>query len=279
MQSESLPSDLAQSLILKNEVNIPKRRRRFKKKKKNLVITPLNSQELSLSAEMTSNSNGDDTPLEVTEEHDYKDSDFLKEEVEELSGFEFKTPREILMERRYTKSYFTGYAIDELFDGNGIKSGSIIEICGRHQIGKTTLATSLALDVLTNYPEAHIAFIDTKNDIQATQLRQYLLLRGHNEDTIQKEFFNRILLFNSLNLFQFVDTLKTIIKGEGDYRKISFIFVDSITSPFYHTTSTSIRLNMKMTSEIHELLFQLAKRMNKVVSHINPSLLSIYLKS
>lgn len=252
LRSDSLSSDLAQSLSsIKNK---PKKRK-LKKKKKLMVITATNSNQ---SQDMIEASSDD--------EHDYDDSDFLQDESAQNSfKFEFFTPSEMIKEKRQIEPFFTDTAFDELFENKGIHAGDIIEICGRHQIGKTTIVTSLAVDILIKYPEAHIAIIDTKNDIQTSVLHRMLMLRGYDEETVLKKFFNRILLFGASNIFEFLDTLKTIVKGESDYEKVSFIFIDSITCPFYHA-SGNIRLNMKMTSEIHQVMFELAKEMHKVVS-------------
>lgn len=263
MRCDSFSSDITQSLSsITYESGVPKKRK-LKKKKRHQAISPKisDSPEIQVNYRPVKNENANES-LEV---QDYEDSEFYQEEVTEGDDFNFKTAKKILKEK--SKYFLTETAVDELYGGRGIKAGDIIEVCGRHQVGKTLLVTSLALNVLTKYPESHIAFIDTKNDIQTVQLRRMLKLRGHDEDTIHT-FFNRILLFNASNLFEFIDTLKTIIKGQSDYSNVSFIFIDSITVPFYHDTG-NIRLTHKMTSEVHQLIFELAKTMNKVVSYVN----------
>lgn len=259
IRSGSFSSDITQTLSsIKNERKIPKRRK-LKKKKRYLFISPDEPDFDEISKEIEP---------DITEYHDYEDSDFLHEDDPEEEPFnfetEFVTPSELIKEKRLSQTYFTGTKFDELLEGKGITEGSIIEFCGRHQIGKTTVVTSLALDLLTKYPDAQIAFIDTKHDIQLANLHRTLLLRGYDEETILKKFFERILLFTSLNIFELFETLKTMVRGVDAYKKVSFIIIDSITAPFYHA-SANIRFNMKLTSEIQQLIFKLAKGMNKIV--------------
>jgi RecA/RadA recombinase len=225
------------------------------------VITPQNSDISEKDAMQVKQEESD------SEEHDYDDSDLLRESdgPEEEFIIDFEAPSDLIKERQLSQRFYTDTAFDELLDGKGIREGDIIEICGRHQIGKTTIVTTLALNILAKYPEAQIAFIDTKNDIQSANLHRTLLLRGYDEESIVRNFFDRIILFQASNIFEFKTTLKTIVKGEEDYKKVSFIIIDSITVPFYHATP-NLRQNMKLTSQIHQLIFALAKKMNKVVS-------------
>jgi archaellum biogenesis ATPase FlaH len=202
-----------------------------------------------------------DTILEVTEDRSvHQNIDDWSEKMLTTAENQQKSTNEV--------SYKTGTQVDQLFPG-GIKCREIIELCGQHQCGKTKMATSIAISLLLNYKEKQAIYMYSNNDFHVSNVRRIVLSRGLQEEVV-KEVLSRMRLIPIDETDDLIGALKEI----SDPQKIetySFVFIDSITVPFYHAKTVDVDINSEMISKVQEYLFNLAKIHDKTVSNLKAS--------
>jgi hypothetical protein len=244
-----------QEASMQDEGDIPQLSQ-SKKRKKGRKRT-LSKKKKNCSSDEGSES---DTVLEVTEK------ERVLESIDDWPPERLTTALE-LKENLNIVSYKTGTKIDELFP-DGIKCREIIELCGPHQCGKTKMAMSIAISLLLNYKDEHAVYLYTNNDFHECNVRKIVMSRGLQDDAV-KDVMSRIKLFPIDDTTELVDSLKEI-SNTNAIDTYKFVFLDSITVPFYHAKTVDANVNSLMISKVHELMFKIAKIHHKTVSSKHP---------
>lgn len=208
-----------------------------------------------------------DTILEVTGERSGR------EKIDDWSESMLTTAEEELA--REVTIYKTGTKIDELFPG-GIKCREIIELCGQHQCGKTKMATSIAISLLLNYKDKQAVYMFSNNDFHVHNVRKIVLSRGLQEEAVI-DVLSRMHLIPIDETEDLIAALNEISSPE-EIDTYSFVFIDSITVPFYHAKAVDADSNSEMISKVHEYLFKLAKIHDKTVSYCCHSSIQLLMK-
>lgn len=241
----------------KKNKKIRRKRSLHKKKKRSEIEDFINYS----SKDHRNEDNDSDSILEVTPD---------QENIEDWPVSMLKTAEQHEEESYQVITYKTGTKIDQLFP-EGIKSKEIIELCGPHQCGKTKMATSIAISLLLNYKEKHAVYIYTNNDFHESNVRKITLSRGLKEEAV-KDVLSRMQLMPIDDTTDLIEALNEI-SDPSEMETFSFLFIDSITIPFFHAKVSDADLNSIMISKVHEFLFKIAKTQNKTVSNFY-----IYLK-
>jgi DNA repair protein RadA len=118
-------------------------------------------------------------------------------------------------------------AIDAILAG-GVKSGGITEVYGEYGSSKTQIAHQLSVNVLRDFPDGKVVYIDTEGTFTPLRIRQMAKAQKLDIDDTLK----RIMVAKAYNsdhqmfLAEQIDAL--IKKGE----KVKLIIVDSLTAHF-----------------------------------------------
>ena len=162
---------------------------------------------------------------------------------------------------------------DELFTANGILSGTIMEICGKTNVGKSILINSILVNILKEHPDIEVIYFDSKPQFRIDLIMKLCDAQGLNTEEAAKinERFSIIQINNMYDLVhaleQLCDPKKVcrIYKKNFDMTKVRFIVINTITMPYYHF-SAPITVTKKITSDLHKTIHRLRKSFQITVS-------------
>ncbi len=140
----------------------------------------------------------------------------------------FKSGTEVLEKRNQIFKIHTGSNnFDELL-GGGIESGCITECFGQYGSSKTQLAHALAVNVIKQFPEAIVVFIDTENTFRPERVIQMAKGAELDPETVLSQI--RVArAFNSDHQMLLAEKVEDLINN-GD--NVKLVIVDSLTAHF-----------------------------------------------
>jgi len=112
--------------------------------------------------------------------------------------------------------------------GGGFESGCIIECFGQYGSSKTQIAHVLAINVIKQYPDATVVFIDTENTFRPERIIQ--IAKGAELDP--EKVLAQIKVaraFNSDHQMLLAEKVEDIIKND---EKVKLVIIDSLTAHF-----------------------------------------------
>ncbi|CRK88480.1 CLUMA_CG002238, isoform A [Clunio marinus] len=147
---------------------------------------------------------------------------------------------------------------DELFSGNGMSSGDLIEIIGLPASGKTMLLNTIIINTLEQADDFNILFIDTKYDFQPIKLSKIMDNRKITTN-VQSSILKRVTVERVSTVEDIIKVLRYILDTPTQHEKLKIIMIDSITVPFYFYTGHTL-FTLNLMTEVVELLRMLSRR-------------------
>jgi len=140
----------------------------------------------------------------------------------------FETGEDLLKKRELIEKYKTGsHALDTLL-GGGIETSAITEAFGEYGSGKTQIGHALCVNVIRDYPDAEVVYIDSESTFRPERIIE--LAKGAKlkpEEVLRQIKVARA--FNSEHQVLLAEKVEDLIKN-GE--KIKLLVVDSLTSHF-----------------------------------------------
>ncbi|XP_070498194.1 uncharacterized protein [Chironomus tepperi] len=155
---------------------------------------------------------------------------------------------------------------DDLFVAKGILSGSIIEICGKKNVGKSILINSILVNILKEFPDYEVIYFDSKPQFRTDNITKLCAAQGMNAKDAQK-INDRFSIMQINNMYDLIHALEElfdqqsacrIYKKNFDMTKVRFIVINTITMSYYHF-SAPIVVTKKITSDLHKTIHRLRK--------------------
>jgi DNA repair protein RadA len=116
---------------------------------------------------------------------------------------------------------------DDILAG-GIKSGGITEVYGEWGSGKTQITHQLCVNVLKQFPDGVVVYIDTEGTFTPLRIRQMAKAKGLNEDeTLKKIMVAKA--FNSDHQVFLAESVEGLFKQN---KNVVLVIVDSLTAHF-----------------------------------------------
>ncbi|CAG9807241.1 unnamed protein product [Chironomus riparius] len=155
---------------------------------------------------------------------------------------------------------------DDLFVAKGILSGTIMEICGKRNVGKSILINSILINILKDHTDFEVIYFDSKPQFRTDIITKLCAAQGMNDkdaENINKRF--SIIQIN--NMYDLVHALEQLFDPQRvcriynknfDMSKVRFIVINTITMPYYHCSSP-LSVSKKITSDLHKTIHRLAK--------------------
>ncbi len=198
-----------------------------------------------------------DTPLGE------KTSKKIIKEAQNMLNLGFKSGWTILMERKYLRKLTSGNQILDDILGGGFEPGTLTEVFGKFETGKTQLAHQLSVNIQLTYEEGGLEgnslYIDADGSFRPERIVQMTKARSLNPE----EVLNNITVGRAYNAdFQIslINKAGPIIKKKN----VKFLVVDTLTNHFQNEypervlSSKGYRLNTEgqylLNSHIHDLL-------------------------
>ena len=140
----------------------------------------------------------------------------------------FSSGIDILKKREQVFRIKTGSEnLDNLLNG-GFESGCITECFGQYGSSKTQIAHVLAINVIKQYPNATVVFIDTENTFRPERIIQIAKGAGLDPETVLAQI-KVARAFNSDHQMLLAEKVEDIIK---DNENVKLVIVDSLTAHF-----------------------------------------------
>lgn len=130
--------------------------------------------------------------------------------------------------------------------------------------GKTMLLNTIAINILNQFEDVKLLFIDTKQDFSAIKLDRMMKCKGIYEEK-QMSILKRILVRRIHTVEDLIAELKLIIDLPRQHDKLKIIMIDSVSVPFYfYLGHTSFGLSLM--GEVVDQLKHLSRSRNIAVS-------------
>ena len=140
----------------------------------------------------------------------------------------FKSGTEILERRKQIYRITSGSSNLDALLGGGFESGCITECFGQYGSSKTQIAHVLAVNVIKQFPEAVVVFIDTENTFRPERIIE--MANGADLDPDQVLSQIRVArAFNSDHQMLLAEKVEDLIK---DKENVKLVIVDSLTAHF-----------------------------------------------
>ncbi len=140
----------------------------------------------------------------------------------------FKSGTEILERREQIFRIKSGSTNVDTLLGGGFESGCITECFGQYGSSKTQIAHVLAINVILQYPEAIVVFIDTENTFRPERIIQ--MAKGADLDPEMVLSQIRVArAFNSDHQMLLAEKVEELI---NDDENVKLVIVDSLTAHF-----------------------------------------------
>jgi DNA repair protein RadA len=230
---------MTRDIMIKMKVNTMEEKESKKKEDKSKKITTVEelpgvgaatAEKLALSGFTTLMNIAVATPGELVEATGMGDNVAKRIIAVARSSLEmgFETGEELLRKRELVEKFKTGSkALDSLL-GGGIETGAITEAFGEFGSGKTQIGHALCVNVLRDYPDAEVVYIDSESTFRPERIIE--LCKGAKldpEETLRKIKIARA--YNSDHQVLLAEKVEDLIKnGEN----IKLLVVDSLTSHF-----------------------------------------------
>lgn len=140
----------------------------------------------------------------------------------------FKSGTEVLEKRNQVFRIKSGSGNVDALLGGGFESGCITECFGQYGSSKTQIAHVLAINVIKQYPDAIVVFIDTENTFRPERIIQIAKGAELDPDTVLKQI--RVArAFNSDHQMLLAEKVEDLIKEDEN---VKLVIVDSLTAHF-----------------------------------------------
>jgi len=140
----------------------------------------------------------------------------------------FKSGTEILKRRSLVFKLHSGSENLDTLLGGGFESGCITECFGQYGSSKTQIAHVLAINVIKQYPDAIVVFIDTENTFRPERIIQ--MAKGADIDPDKALSQIRVArAFNSDHQMLLAEKVEDLI---NDGENVKLVIVDSLTAHF-----------------------------------------------
>lgn len=165
----------------------------------------------------------------------------------------FETGIDVMKRREQVHKIETGSSgFNELMAG-GFETGAITECFGEFGSGKTQIGHVLAVQVLRDFPDASVVYIDTENTFRPERIEQLARALDLSPD----EVLNKIMVaraYNSDHQMLLSEKVEGLIKEKG--KNIKLLVVDSLTAHFraeFIGRGTLAERQQKLNRHMHTL--------------------------
>jgi DNA repair protein RadA len=165
----------------------------------------------------------------------------------------FETGIDVMKRREQVHKIETGSSgFNELMDG-GFETGAITECFGEFGSGKTQIGHILAVQILKEFPDASVVYIDTENTFRPERIEQLATAL----DLSTEEVLNKIMVaraYNSDHQMLLAEKVEGLIKEQG--KNVKLLVVDSLTAHFraeFIGRGTLAERQQKLNRHMHTL--------------------------
>ncbi len=165
----------------------------------------------------------------------------------------FETGADVMRKRSHVIKISCGCSSFDTLLGGGFETGAIVECFGEFGSGKTQIGHVLAVQLLKEYPDASVVYIDTENTFRPERIEQ--LARAAEldvEDTLSKIIVARA--YNSDHQMLLAEKVDGLIKEKG--KDVKLLVVDSLTAHFraeFIGRGTLAERQQKLNRHMHTL--------------------------
>ena len=167
----------------------------------------------------------------------------------------FQTGEEYAKKRENVVYITTGSKnLDVLLGGKGIQGRAITEAFGEFGSGKTQIGHILAVNVLKQFPDSVVIYIDTENTFRPERIIQLAEGQGVDSDKVLKQI-KVARAYNSDHQLLLADKVGDLVTKEG--MDIKLVVVDSLTAHFraeFIGRGTLAERQQKLNKHMHTLL-------------------------
>lgn len=162
---------------------------------------------------------------------------------------------------------FTDISNLDLLLENGIFEGSIIEICGKPEAGKTILATTIAVN-LSQFQELGTVYLDINNSFEGKRVHRILQDRNCPTEDIEI-MMRRIVVEKVQSLSDLIEVLEDLFEFLKKSKiKVKLLVLDSMSSIWF-ANLFSYKRTMKKIAQVVCLLRKLAHQFKLIVITVN----------
>jgi DNA repair protein RadA len=166
----------------------------------------------------------------------------------------FESGLDVLKKRLKVAKITTNCKVFDDLMGGGFETGSITEAFGEFGSGKTQIAHLLAVNVIKQYPNSSVIYIDTENTFRPERIAQFAEGQGINSEDVLKNI-KIARAYNSDHQLLLVDKIEDLITKEN--MPIKLVIVDSLTAHFraeFIGRGTLADRQQKLNKHMHMLL-------------------------
>jgi len=139
------------------------------------------------------------------------------------------------------------------------KTGFVYEVFGYPGSGKSQLCMSLSVESALKHPDVEIFYLDTKGDLVPQRVLQ--MLQEKSETGTSVSVLSKIKVLKIFKLEDFTNALRDICRiaiGPNIPPVARLLLIDNLVSPIMGMVSSDINLAFSYSSQIQQMLQQLA---------------------
>ena len=166
----------------------------------------------------------------------------------------FESGLDVLERRKSVLKITTGCKVFDDLMGGGFETGAITECFGEFGSGKTQVAHALSVNVLKQYPDSTVIYIDTENTFRPERIAQLAEGQGVDPATVLKQI-KVARAYNSDHQLLLAEKVDDLITKEG--MNVKLVIVDSLTAHFraeFIGRGTLAERQQKLNKHMHSLL-------------------------
>jgi len=172
----------------------------------------------------------------------------------EVLDMGFESGLDILQKRQKVSKISTGSKVFDDLMGGGFETSAITEAFGEFGSGKTQIGHILAVNVLKQYPDSVVIYIDTENTFRPERIIQLAEGQDLDSDKVLKQI-KVARAYNSDHQLLLADKVADLVSKEG--MDIKLVVVDSLTAHFraeFIGRGTLAERQQKLNKHMHTLL-------------------------
>lgn len=166
----------------------------------------------------------------------------------------FESGLDVLEKRKKVLKITTGCKVFDDLMGGGFETGAITECFGEFGSGKTQVAHVLSVNVIKEFPDSSVIYIDTENTFRPERITQLAEGQGLDPSSVLKQI-KVARAYNSDHQLLLAEKVDELITKEG--LNVKLVIIDSLTAHFraeFIGRGTLAERQQKLNKHMHALL-------------------------
>ncbi|BES95597.1 Rad51 [Nesidiocoris tenuis] len=155
--------------------------------------------------------------------------------------------------------------LDEIL-GGGLRTGSLLELCGTSGCGKTQICLNLAINIVAQH-NVRVMYVDTKRDLVPSHFSAVVDALGYR--TEKAAILSRVMVTRPDTIYSLISTLHGLQGIQKREKRIKILIIDSVVDLYYPFLNDQDNDGLGLLSHIASLSHHLSTAYKLAVLFVN----------